>query len=180
MTTMNAELAPTPAREHPPAHGSDQEREQERIGYRTLLRERIGAELESLSAQLAHGSDAGSPLRSGTRGGRVALANVQGRVRWLGQLLAGLAAPGDLHLHPGEAGFGSTVHVTDVVSGERLSFTLMTGSTIDVAGDQVSIESPIGSSIVGARVGDVVEATTPTGPRRFRIDRVATLLARFA
>ena len=169
-TTMKAELAPAlPQRAT----------ELERTGLRAMLRERIGAELEMLSAQLADGSRPGSPLASGTRRARVALANVQGRIRWLGQLLAGLASPGDLHLDPAAAGFGSTVHVTDVVSGERLSFTLMTGTTIDVTGDQVSMDSPIGSAVVGARPGDAVEADTPAGPRRFRLDRVTTLPARF-
>ena len=170
MMTTNRALESRPTARHAS--------EPERVGYRLLLRERISGELEGLSMQLT-GSQPG-PLASGTRGGRVALANVQGRIRWLGQLLAGLATPGDLHLDPDAAGFGSTVHVTDTDAGERLSFTLMTSTTVDVTGDQVSMDSPIGAALVGARPGDVVEAETPVGLRRFRLDRVATLLARFS
>lgn len=170
MMTTNSALEPSPSAPHAS--------EQERVGHRMLLRARISGELEALSMQLTASQP--GPLGSGTRAGRVALANSQGRVRWLGQLLAGLATPGDLHLDPDAAGFGSTVHVTDVDSGERLSFTLMTGTTVDVTGDQVSMDSPIGAALVGARPGDVVEAETPVGLRRFRLDRVATLLVRFS
>lgn len=166
----NVALEPRPA-------DRPKDEQHEHTGTRALLRHCIGLELEALSARLA-GADAG-PHASGTRGGRVALANLQGRIRWLGQLLAGLADPRDLHLDPESAGFGSTVHVTDASSGEKLSFTLMTGSTIDVTGDQVSIESPIGASLVGARPADVVEVETPAGRRRFRVEQVRTLVDRF-
>ena len=143
-----------------------------------MLRRRIATELEILSGELA-GAPSGSALASGTRRGRVALANTQARVRWLGLLMAGLAHADELHLDPVAAGFGSTVNAVDVDSGESASFTLMTGAAIDVSGDQVSMESPIGSSLLGAKAGDVIAVATPGGPRRFRVVRVSTLLRKF-
>jgi len=146
---------------------------------RAALRQHIGDELEALTSRLGTVQD-GAVHGTGTRAGRVALANAQGRVRWLGRLLAGLADPGELHLDAEEAGFGATAHVSDMDTGEKLSFTLMTGTTIDVTGDQVSMDSPIGRALVGTRPGSIVEVETPAGARRFHVDRVHTLINRFA
>lgn len=150
----------------------------EQTGTRATLRLRIGAEIEALSAQIAN-ADAGSPLASGSRAGRIALAGVHGRIRELGQLLAGLADPRDLRLDPHAAGFGSTIELRDAIRGDRTTVALMTGTTIDVVENQVSMDSPIGAALTGARPGDVIEVETPAGERRLEVLNVTTLLQRF-
>ena len=97
----------------------------------------------------------------------------------LGQLIAGLADPRELHLDADRAGFGSVVHVEDVASGESAAYTLMTGTTVDVTRSQVSIDSPIGSALLGALPGTTVRVETPLGARRLRVLHVRTLLERF-
>lgn len=145
---------------------------------RTLLRQCIAEELERVSAELLHaGSE--SPHASGARRGRVALAALQGRVRWLGQLMAGLAGADALHLDPHAAGFGATAKLEDLATGERLSYTLMSGSSIDVGADQVSLDSPIGHALRGCRDGDVIDVDTPAGTRRLRVLGVTTLMRKF-
>lgn len=140
---------------------------------KAVLRERIGREIEALSDRLANPASlsAGSDPR--------AAAQLQAHVRWLGQLLAGLAETDDLELRPGVVGFGSTVTAVDLDSNDEVSFTLMPGSSIDVAANQVSLESPVGKALIGRRAGDVVTVHTPGGTRRFRIRVVTTLLDRF-
>ena len=142
-----------------------------------VLRARVSAELENLSAELTR--TAGATAASGNRRGRVQIAALQARVRWLGQLLAGLSAPTELNLRADSAGFGATVVVTDLDSGARTSWTLMSGTSMDVGADQVSMESPIGACLIGARPGDEVEAHVPAGIRRLRVEEVTTLLRKF-
>lgn len=146
---------------------------------RSMLRQRIGSELEALSAQLTN-AEVGSPHASGTRSGRLALAGIQGRMRLLGQLLAGLADPRDLNLDRDSAGFGSSIEARDLISGERFTVMLMTGTTIDVLDNHVSMDSPIGAALIGTRPGDVVEVETPAGERRLEVLRLSTLAERFA
>lgn len=128
---------------------------------RVTLRDRISAELEALSGDVATS------------------ASVQVRVRWLGQLLAGLADADELNLTADSVGFGAIVVVKDLESGGTMSFTVMSGSSMDVAADQVSMESPIGRALWNGRRGDVVAVETPSALRRFRIREVTTLLEQF-
>src|SRR4051794_943930 len=60
-------------------------------------------------------------------------------------------------------GFGSRVRVRDPGSGRELEYTLVSAVDADAAAGRLSIESPVGTMLVGARVGDVVEVATPKG-----------------
>lgn len=136
------------------------------------LRERIGREIEVLTSRLAETHENGKRRPSNR-------SRMQGRARWFGQLLAGLSDGQELHLDPDAVGFGSTVIATDLDSARRVSFTVMSGSSMDVAEDQVSLESPIGRALTGRRAGDEVIVQTPGGVRHFRIESVKTLVERF-
>ena len=143
------------------------------VSMKGVLRERIGREIEVLSRRLI-ASEEGNGKRP-----NAGQTRMRARVRWFGQLLAGLSDAQELHLHPDAVGFGSTVVATNPDSGERVSFTLMSGSSMDVADDQVSLESPIGRALAGRRPGEEVVVQTPGGLRRFRIESVKTLAERF-
>ena len=143
------------------------------VSVKGVLRERIGLEIELLSRRLTTSEEA-----NGTRP-YPRKARMQARVRWFGQLLAGLSDAQELHLYPDVVGFGSTVVATNLDSGERASFTLMSGSSMDVTDDQVSLESPIGRALAGRRSGEEIVVEMPGGLRRFRIESVKTLLERF-
>ena len=69
----------------------------------------------------------------------------------------------------GEVDVGERVTVLDLESGETADYRIVgTGESDPVAGD-VSHESPVGSALLGKRVGDVVEADAPRGRRRLEI-----------
>lgn len=81
----------------------------------------------------------------------------------------------EIHAGDGDSdvvGFGSRVSVLDEASGRELSYTLVAAVSADAAGGRLSIESPVGRALVGARVGDVVAVATPKGDRRLRITAV--------
>ena len=69
----------------------------------------------------------------------------------------------------GEVELGERVTVLDLESGETTDYRVVgTGESDPMAGE-VSRESPIGSALLGRRVGDVVEADAPRGRRRLEI-----------
>jgi transcription elongation factor GreA len=72
-----------------------------------------------------------------------------------------------------EVGFGSRVTVVDETSGRELTYTLVAKVSADVAAGKLSIDSPVGRALTGARVGDVVSVSTPKGDRRLAVTAVA-------
>ena len=65
-------------------------------------------------------------------------------------------------------GFGSTVEVEDA-GGRRTTYTFVSAPEADPATGRVSIESPVGQVLVGARVGDERTLETPRGERRLKV-----------
>jgi transcription elongation factor GreA len=71
-----------------------------------------------------------------------------------------------------EVGFGSHVTVVDESTGRELSYTLVAAVSADPAAGKLSIDSPVGKALTGARVGDVVSVSTPKGARRLAVKAV--------
>jgi transcription elongation factor GreA len=65
----------------------------------------------------------------------------------------------------GAAGLGSTVEVADE-SGRTTKYRLIGWRTPDAPAHQVSLGSPIGKALAGARTGDVVHVGLPNGRER--------------
>lgn len=57
-------------------------------------------------------------------------------------------------------------------SGDSATFTIVYPEHADIASDCISILSPMGLALIGVRVGDEVEWTTPAGPRRYTIEKL--------
>ena len=67
----------------------------------------------------------------------------------------------------------STVALTDLDTNEEETYTLVYPEQADTTQGKVSILAPIGTAMLGYRVGDVFEWEVPAGRRRFRIAAVA-------
>ncbi len=97
------------------------------------------------------------------------------RIRHLLQLIDGLAMIDNDVLWDSRAGYGSVVELRDLDSGMDLSYTLMAGALIDLDFDQVSLGSPVGQALLGAKAGDQAVVATPHGKRRYRVLSIETL-----
>lgn len=135
------------------------------------MRDEVGEVLERLSRVLMQ--RAPDPLGAGTRG--AAGDELREGVRFLGQIAAGWQHLSDDALPDDTAGFGSTVDVEDVDSGDRESYTLMTGALLDIDAGQVSLASPIGQALLGSEAGAVVTVEAPQRRRTLRVLSVLTL-----
>jgi len=69
-------------------------------------------------------------------------------------------------------GFGSRVEIHDLAMDEVTNFTIVAG---DLDGEQVSMASPIGQGLLGARKGEEVTIELPVGERRFKVLHLVTL-----
>ena len=71
--------------------------------------------------------------------------------------------------------FGSIIEVFDITKDEKIEYTLVTSEESDVSKGKISTTSPIGKSLMGKKVGDVVEVVTPTGKRELEILKLSTI-----
>jgi regulator of nucleoside diphosphate kinase len=62
--------------------------------------------------------------------------------------------------------------VLDLVSGERHELTLVLPRESDAGTGRVSVLAPLGTALLGYRVGDEIEWLMPGGLRRLRIEEV--------
>jgi len=69
-------------------------------------------------------------------------------------------------------GFGSTVEVEDAKSGKQQSYSLVSPSEAAPAEGKLSMDSPVGKALVGAKVGQTVKLETPRGVRELKITAI--------
>lgn len=74
-----------------------------------------------------------------------------------------------------KVGFGSRVKIRDVDMGEDFDFTIVAGDFIDLDAGHVSLASPIGRGLLGAKQGEEVSVHLPAGTRRYKILDLTTL-----
>jgi transcription elongation factor GreA len=77
-------------------------------------------------------------------------------------------------IHEGEGGadevhLGSTVKVKNLTSGSESEYTIVGSAESDPINAKISNESPIGRALVGAKPGQTVTATAPSGEIQLRI-----------
>jgi transcription elongation factor GreA len=63
----------------------------------------------------------------------------------------------------------SKILVKNLEEGEEIEYTLAPPEETDVDNDVISIESPIGSALLGKKVGDKLEIRIPAGILRYEI-----------
>ena len=63
----------------------------------------------------------------------------------------------------------SKAQLIDLESGEELIYTLVFPHEADIRQDKISVLAPIGTAMLGERVGDVFEWPVPDGLRRLQV-----------
>ncbi len=66
----------------------------------------------------------------------------------------------------------STVRVTDLESGSSMDYTIVMPGEANYDAGKISVLAPLGTALLGYRVGDEIEWEVPRGVRRLRIDAV--------
>ena len=68
----------------------------------------------------------------------------------------------------------STVEFEDLGTSEVEAYTITFPERADVERKRISILAPIGTALIGCRVGDIVRWSTPGGIRQLKVRRVTT------
>ena len=64
---------------------------------------------------------------------------------------------------------GNKVKLLDMQFDEEIEYTIVGSTEVNLAENKISNESPIGSSLIGAKKNQVVEATVPAGVVKFKV-----------
>lgn len=68
--------------------------------------------------------------------------------------------------------FGTTVHVENLDTGVTSAYMLVGDDEADLKVGKISINSPIARALVGKKVGDIAQATIPTGIMELEITKI--------
>ena len=63
----------------------------------------------------------------------------------------------------------TTVEIENIQSKQKMSYTLVSESEADLKNKKISISSPIGSGLIGKKVGEIVDISVPSGIIKFKI-----------
>jgi len=66
----------------------------------------------------------------------------------------------------------SKVRFKDLESGEEMTYTLVFPGVADIRNNKISILAPIGTALIGYRVGDIIEWEVPAGLKKFRVEEI--------
>mgnify|MGYP000859444012 CR=1 FL=1 len=66
----------------------------------------------------------------------------------------------------------SSVALVDMETNEEMIYTLVFPDDADLLENKISILAPIGTAILGYRVGDIVEWPVPDGIIKLKVDRI--------
>ena len=96
-----------------------------------------------------------------------ALAFVEGRIMEIEQILKNVSVIEEGVKSTGIVRVGSSVEV--MVNDKKKMFSIVGSNEADPVNGKISNESPIGSALLGTKVGDEVEVTTPNGVNLYKI-----------
>ncbi len=102
---------------------------------------------------------------------------VQARIGHLTQRMIELSQIDVTAIPNDRVGFGSKLRVRNLGTGDEFDYMIVAGDFMDLDAGHISMASPLGRGLLGARVDDEVAIQLPAGERRFRILELTTLHA---
>lgn len=96
-------------------------------------------------------------------------AFTEGRIIQLENMLKNATVVDESEIEVGKVSIGSIVKVKDLEFDEEVEYSIVGSAEADPMEGKLSNESPVGAALIGASVGDIVEAAIPDGVCKFEI-----------
>jgi transcription elongation factor GreA len=96
-------------------------------------------------------------------------SHVEGRIIHLEDRLARAQVIDHIGQNPDAVRFGATVQLTDIESGDEVTYTIVGEDESDASKGLISVGSPIARALLGKPVDEVVTVQVPRGSRSFEI-----------
>ena len=96
-------------------------------------------------------------------------AFTEGRIIQLENMLKNAVVVDESEIPKDKVSVGSIVKVMDYEFDEEVEYTIVGSAEADPMNFKISNESPVGSALIGRKVGDVVEVAVPSGISKFEV-----------
>ncbi|MEN8079269.1 transcription elongation factor GreA [Clostridioides difficile] len=96
-------------------------------------------------------------------------AFTEGRIIQLENMLKNAVVVDESEIPKDKVSVGSIVKVMDYEFDEEVEYTIVGSAEADPMNFKISNESPVGSALIGKKVGDVIEVTVPSGISKFEV-----------
>ena len=101
-------------------------------------------------------------------------AFIEGRIREIEAVISAAEVIDEQEIRGSEVvRLGSTVTVRPMPKRTDVNYRIVGPAEVDPKNGLLSDESPVGKALLGARVGDTVEVSTPTGVRKFKVKAIS-------
>lgn len=100
-------------------------------------------------------------------------AFIQGRIEELQQILKIVKVVPKSKVPTNKVGFGSIVELTNLKTGQKVSYRIVGPFEANPLEGKISYQSPLGTALMDKRVGEVVEVKAPAGVIQYRIEKIS-------
>ncbi len=118
------------------------------------------------------GSQGDRSENAGYREARRRQAKTISRIRFLQKVLEHSRVIDPAALPKDRVCLLSRVVFTNLSTGARMKFEIVSPHEMDLEAGKISLKSPIGAALMGKKVGETAEAHTPSGILRLRIENI--------
>lgn len=109
---------------------------------------------------------------AGYREARRIQAKTISRIRFLQKVLEHSRVIDPGNLPKDRVSLLSKVEFTNLSTNTRMVFQIVSPHEMNLEAGKISLKSPIGAALMGKKASDIVEAQTPSGPLRLRIESI--------
>ena len=95
-----------------------------------------------------------------------------GRIRFKQRVLANARVVDTKRLSADSVQLLCKVEMTNMASGNRMTYTIASPHEANLREGKISIKSPIAQALLNKKVGDVVEVRVPAGTMKLRIEHI--------
>lgn len=96
-------------------------------------------------------------------------AFTEGRILQLENMLKNASVVDESDIPNGTVAVGTIVKVKDYEFDEEVEYTIVGSAEADPMNFKISNECPVGSKLIGKKVGDIVEVVVPEGVNKFKV-----------
>ncbi len=96
-------------------------------------------------------------------------ARVETEIAQLEKLLRNAIVVEDNEIDLTTVGIGTTVRILDLEYNEEEVYSIVGSAEADADKKRISNESPVGAALIGKKVGDIAEVSTPGGAITFKV-----------
>ena len=145
-------------------------------GYDNLvaeLRQRESVELPQVREAIAEARDKGDLSENFEyHAAKREQSRLLGRISFMQKVLANARVVDTKRLSADSVQLLCKVEMTNMASGNRMTYTIASPHEANLREGKISIKSPIAQALLNKKVGDVVEVRVPAGTMKLRIEHI--------